>query len=402
MRRFALRVLLPSAFLAAGGFGAFQMVQSAETAERQSEPAPPPLVETAEVSLNAHPSAVRATGVVEAARQVTISPEVTGKVVSVSDGLVIGGRVRKGQPLFRIDRRQYELALRQTRTQVEQAQLELKVELGRGQIAEREWELLSKSDPNMTKNDLALRKPYREAAEVAVESAQAAREQAQLDLSRTAVTAPFNAIVVEESLEPGQIVRPGTNVATLIGTDEFWVHVQVPVEDLALLKIPERDGEASVARVIQPLGNGPRVERTGRVVRLAGDVDRESRTATVLVAVEHPLDVKTGELPLLRGAFVTVEFDGREIEELTAVPRDALVDGNDVWRVTKDETLERRALDIVWEDAQKVYARAGVEPGDRVVTSDLATPLEGMHVRTRSETSVASTRDDSTPAQAKG
>nr|MCH9683087.1 efflux RND transporter periplasmic adaptor subunit [Deltaproteobacteria bacterium] len=234
---------------------------------------------------------------------------------------------------------------------------------------------------------LASRIPQREVAEVGVDIARGAVSQAKLDLERTVIRAPFNATVASESVEVGEVVAPGSVVATLVGTDAFWVRVSVPVEDLALLDIPGYGAEqGSPARVIQRLGPQRTVERTGAVVRLVNELDAESRTAQVLVEIANPLDPPPGALPLLPGAFVDVQLTGSAPSDVVAVPRVTVFEGRHVWVVDDEQRMHRRTLQIAWGDDEQVYASGGLRDGDRVVVTPPTPAIDGMEVRTEAKT----------------
>lgn len=396
MKRFLLRFLLPLSIVGASVGGAAVLVRSAESAERAEPTRELPLVEVVEVSISTEPFIVQGTGVVEAAREVTISPEVAGKLTRVSDRLVEGGRLHQGDLLVKIDPRPYALAIRERKAQVEQSKLERTVEAARGEVAAREWKLLRDEQPNTERSALALREPHKQAAEVAVESAEAALERARYDHSRTNIRAPFNATVAAESVEVGQYVAPGTVLATLVGTDAYWIRVSLPVESLSMLDIPDLGAEqGSRATIRQSLGTGGRVEREGRVVRLINRLDPQSRTAQVLVEVDDPLEAPPGQLPLLRDAFVDVELEGKVLADVLAVPVAAVSEGRVAWVVTGDDTLQRRELDIVWRTPELVYVAGGLSQGERVLTTDLPLLTEGMQVRVKNTDG-----DDSSPAEA--
>lgn len=373
------RVLLPAAILGGAGFGASTLVQSAETAEKDPPPVVAPLVEVVSVQRATLAARVVGTGVVEPEREVTLSAEVSGRLTQLSDSVVVGGRVKKGEFIAKIDGRTYDLTVRQQNSQVAKARSDLELEKGRGSVAEREWDLLG--DSKRKRSSLALREPQREAAEVALESAKASLDRAKFDRGRTRVIAPFNATVTRESVEVGAYMAPGAQVATLIGTDAFRVRVSLPIEDLALIEVPGLHGqEGSQARVIQELGSRT-IEREGTVVRLVGELDADSRTAQVLVQVLNPLDPPAGELPLLPGAFVRVEIDGKQAEDVSPVPRTALSEGSRVWVVAEDSTITPRELTIAWSDGETVFASAGVQDGERLMVTDLPTLVKGMTVR---------------------
>ena len=375
------RVVLPVSILAGAGFGASKLVQSAEKASKDPPAAVAPLVEVVTLSKANLPARIIGTGVVEAEREVTLSAEVAGRLTKVSDDVVVGGRLKKGAFVAQIDGRTYDLAVRQQNSQVAKALADLELEKGKGQVAEREWELLAKDGSDRKRSALALREPQRDAAEVALESAKAALDRAKYDRSRTRIVAPFNATVTRESIDIGAYMAPGAQIATLIGTDAFRVRVSLPIEDLALIDIPGLHGtEGSKAKVIQDLGSRT-IEREGTVIRLVGELDADSRTAQVLVEVQNPLDPPEGELPLLPGAFVRVEIDGKQAQDVAPVPRSALFDGDQVWVVAEDDTIAPRSLRISWTDDETVYATDGVKDGERLLVTDLPTLVKGMSVR---------------------
>ncbi len=381
MKRIVTRLLVPLCILGVAAVGAVGLVRSAETAEKSEPEVTVPLVDVVEVKASSEPALVHGTGVVEAARQVTLAAEINGRLVKISDELVVGGRIRAGAFLAQIDAHPYDLSVRERRTQVEQARAELEVEKGRGSIAKREAELLAADQPGRTRSALALREPQLRAAEVALESSKAALDRAKYDRNRTRIKAPFNATVLSETAEKGAYVGPGTAIATLVGTDAVHVRVSVPVEDLALLQVPGLQGATgSSARVIQDLGR-TKLERQGTVVRLVGELDPESRTAQVLVEILDPFEPGEGGLPLLPGAFVEVEFEGKVREALPVVPAEAVSEGNRVWVVSLEGTLESRTLDVAWSTPTELHVQAGVLEGERLMTTDLPVVAAGMAVR---------------------
>lgn len=389
MKRFLTRFLLPGLITAASVAGAVVMVRSAESAEREPPKPAPPLVEHVEVASEAVRPRVWGNGVVEAAHEATLSPELSGRITYLSPSLVVGGRVRAGDVLLRMDRRNYELAVKQQRAAVHQRQAELELEQAYGKVAKREWDSMM-SQTGGADGRLASREPQREVAEVLVEAAHSALDRARLDLERTVIRAPFNATVRSETVEEGEIATPGQVVATLVGTDTLWVRVSVPVEHLVLIGVPGQGaGEGSKARVVQRLGDRATVERPGRVIRLVNELDPESRTAQVLVEVERPFDPPPGELPLLPGAFVEVELEGQEPLPVVPVPRLAVVEGHHTWVVDGEQRLRKRQLQIAWGDDARIYATAGLAAGDRVVVTPPPTALEGMEVRSEEHRAAA-------------
>lgn len=348
------------------------------------------LVEVITVQARDHNVEVIAQGRVIPARQVAMASEVVGRIKWQSPELVPGGRLKKGAPLVRIDARDYQLAVQQQQAAVDRAQLELELELGRKKVAEREWKLLgdSQDGDGAAGESLALRGPQLRTAKVAVEAAKSGLARTKLAVARTTVTAPFNAMVQSEQSELGQLVGPQTPLATLVGTDEFWVQVSIPVDKLAWIKVPGANaftGTGATARVTQQVG-GRAVTRDGSIVRLLGDLDPTGGMARVLIEIRDPLgltDATAGDvLPLLIGAFVEVRIAAGEIKGAVEIPRTALREGHRVFILSDDGKLAVKPVTVAWRYPETVLVTEGLSTGEQVITSRVGDAVPGMKMRT--------------------
>ena len=404
----------------AGGVGvAVAFVKTRPEPKREQEEATLPTVEVVEVVGGTQSVQLQLNGQVQPSRQIVVMAEVGGRVVWQNGEVVPGGLVKSGDPLVRIDPRDYALAVKQQNAQLSSQQLSLKVEKGRVKVAEREWELFKKERealglpiPEEDDESLALRQPYMDSAEVGVASAKSGLSRAQLQLSKTIVTAPFNAFVRTEAVEKGQLVSPGMQLATLVGTDAFWVQVSVPMDKLAYVRLPDGDTAGSKVKVFLQTGNG-RIEREGHVIRLLGDLDPVGRLARVLVEVKDPFllqaskaEGETAELggteaksqrshlPLLLGSFVRVEIEGVELSDVVRIPRLALQENSKVYRLTSDDELAIEQVEVVWGTNDEAVVRGPLKAGDRLVVTTLAAPVVGMKVRIAEERSVKEAKAD--------
>jgi RND family efflux transporter MFP subunit len=395
-RKRLMKVALPLAIVSGALLVAVALVKTRPTAERTVSREAATLVRVVRATRSRERVRVLGMGTVIPAQQVILQPEVSGRIVEQSPKLVPGGYFSDGEVVARIDPRDYELAVEQQKASVARAEFELKVEEGRRKIAEREWKLLEQDVPwTAAGRDLALRKPHMENAVAALEAARSGLERAQLDLERTTIRAPFNAVVREESVDVGQMISPQTPLATLIGTDRFWVQASVAVDRLRWIRFP--DGEAtdgSQVKVMHEAGLGRVIEREGRVVRLRGDLDPKGRMARILVAIDDPLSLtsgsvgaaatngaESGESPLFVGAYVRVDIEGTELEEVFSVPRTALHDGERVWVMDPEGRLEIRDVEIAWRHHDTVLVRSGILEGERIVVSAISVPVPGMKLR---------------------
>lgn len=380
-----IRILLPVLVLATG-LGVFTVLfANKPKAQRKERKEQGTLVEVLAVKTGDHDVVVPAQGAVTAAKQVVLQAEVGGRVTWRHKSLVPGGQLKAGESLVKLDASNYQFSLRQQAAAVNRARLDLQVEQGRKAVAEREWALLQKGDNGIAGNaQLARREPQLESAKVAVDAAESQLAQARLNVKRATLKAPFNAFVMNASADKGQLVGPNSQLATLVGTDAFWVQIAMPMENLNWIKVPGvNSSEGAEARVFQQVGE-QRVERTGRVVRLLGDLDPVGRMARVLVEIEDPFNLKReGErgLPLLVGAFVNVEIDGGRVENVFEIPRAALREGDRVYVYGKDDKLHIQDLTVVWRAPESVLVRKGLKNGDRIIVSRIGTPVEGMLLR---------------------
>jgi RND family efflux transporter MFP subunit len=353
------------------------------------------LVETTTVSRGTYRPQLSVLGLVEPARDVELSPRVSGQVIDLEPSLEPGGFVAAGEPLLQIDPADFERLVTARESDVRQVAAELAIEQGRQRVARREFELLGE-DVNEENRALVLREPQIESIRARLLAAEAELEQARLDLERTTVRAPFDAQVLSRAVNIGSQVSAGDPLARLVGTEACWVTASVPLRDLRWIRFPDAAGddgddpgtdpEATAANVTVRHDSAwaPGLTRTGRVSRLIGAVDASTRLARVLVTVPDPLGRETGGPPLILGTIVRLQIEGRPLEDVVRLDRDLLRQDDTVW-VMRDEKLEIRRADVVFSDAQYAYLRSGVEAGEQVVLTNLATVTEGLPLRTAAE-----------------
>lgn len=372
--RIALKILLPVLVLAAG-VGAFRGLKSMREAPPKKPPAevaqPVELVRPADAEGRV---VVQALGTVTPAREVALQAEVTGRIEKVAEAFVAGGRVAAGDPLVTLDRRDYWLGIKQAEASVKRAEVALRQEESRKAVAEREWKLMGdKANASARGRALALREPQIEGARADVASARSALDQARLAYQRTIIGAPFNAVVRAESVDVGQIARPGAPLGTLIGSDAWWVQVSLPAAELRWLEVPGGD-----ATISQDLGDGRRITRAGTALRTLPDVDPSGLMARVIVEVPDPMGLADPTLDaLLLGSTVGVQLSGRRLDDVRSLPREALRADDVIWTVGADGTLVVEAVDVVRRERDRVLVR-GLPADARVVRSRISTPIPGM------------------------
>ena len=114
--------------------------------------------------------------------------------------------------------------------------------------------------------------------------------------------------------------------------------------------------------------------------------------ARLIVEVDDPFTLKpeNSDKPvLLMNSFVSVEIEGRELGQVVSIARTHLRDGDSLWIMGADDTLEIRKVDIVFRGHDQVLVTAGIRAGERLVVTDLAAPVAGMPLRSKQDDRVS-------------
>lgn len=314
---------------------------------------------------------VELSGIVEAQTQNNVVPEVGGRVVEVSEQFRPGGRVAEGAILFRIDPADYELSVRRTLADIEAARSEL-AQLEAESVAERQiWE---RQFPGRPIPDLRARLPQIAAAKARIESAEAARQAAELALERTTVRAPFAARVLETSLDVGQVVNSSQSVGTVFSLDAIEITVPVSGDDLRAI------GDPYGRAVTVQTGS---LEATGHVVRSSAAVDERTRLATLFVRPDGEVSRR-----LTVGEFVSVTIAGDDAPDAVRIPTAALTSRDQVWVIDDGQLAERR-VQVLGNRGGATYV-SGFDAADGLVAVPPANGRSGLPVTHANATSVAS------------
>ena len=381
--RILIKCLLPLLVLCAGIAGASYIKNSSSKPRRQPPPANAPFVQTQTAQISSEQVIIRAMGTVIPAREMLLKSRTSGEIIAVHSEFIPGGCIMAGEEILEIDPRDYELAVTQKQSLVANALYALKIELGQQDIAKREWKLVNGSRPIKTGDRaLVLRKPHLKKAKADLEAAKADLAQAKLNLARTKLTVPFNSIIKSKNVETGSQVSTGEKLAEIVNIDQYWIQISVPVDRLNWMKIP-RTAEQSGSEV-QIQYRNQAYERTGYVIRLLSELENEGRMARILVAVNDPLNIKNPENsqpPLLLGEYVRVKIKGRKLTDVFKIQRAALRNNNSIWVAGEKNKLLVRSVTILWRDKDSVLIKTGLEQGEKIIISDLSTPVDGMNIR---------------------
>lgn len=333
-----------------------------------------------------------ATGTVEPVDDVIISARVGGEVIRRAPGFVPGGTVKKGEILLQIDPADYRNNLELRRSELLQAQTELAVEMGRQEVAAQDLELVGSESLSEEEKSLVLRQPQLNAVKARIKSAQAAVEQAQLNLARTTITAPFDAHIITQNVTTGSQVAVGDDLGRLVGIHTYRIILSLPVSRLQWLRFPDSKTERGSPVQIRNSSAWPEgIYRTGYLTSKVGALDDQTRQARILVEVPDPLAKDTASGPeLIIGTFVEARVEANEIKNVVRLDRDHLRNNNTVW-VMQDDKLNIREVEVLLTDHKHAYITTGLSGGEKVVTTNLSTVAEGISLRTEADTPAGET-----------
>ena len=320
---------------------------------------------------------ISAVGTLKAKETVLLSPKVAGNVEAVL--VDIGKKVRTDQVVIRIDRTNFELAVKQASAALATAKSAVSQARVQFEHAEKEYRraanlLAEKVIPQgrfdtaeaghkATRQGLAAAKDQRNQAEVALQTA-------MQHLKDTQIRSPISGVVVERNVEVGQSVAPGAPLLRILDQSTLKADINLPESDFARIAA----GTPAVIQVDAFQGQ----QFSGKVMLVNPMVDRKTRTFRVRIEAPNPT------AKLVDGMFVRVQLSAAQ-RTVLAVERDALnrLPGSGtfyVFVVDGDKAVKRTVKTGLIRDR---YAEIleGLSEGEKVVTSGAGRLRSGIKVR---------------------
>ncbi len=379
--KLALKIILPVLILIIGFAGFNMMGKFKKSPQKQRPPEQGALVNVMELKAAPHQVKVYATGTIQAAQEITLVPEISGKVKWVSPRLVSGGLFLKGETMLKIDTADFELAIEKVRAEIAQVQVALTTEQERAKVALAQWDrinIVDKGEPGpLVTHEIQLSQQ-----QANLSAAEASLKQAQLNLQRTELKAPFNGRIRQEQVDLGQYLRAGTSIGNFAGTDQAEIYIPLSQAELRWLKVPstsQKNGSSATIRI----ANDSNVTWEGKLVRSLGEIDPNSRMATIVVSVDDPYQLKNKlkQPTLPNGLFVDIELNGEEFKNIITIPRKAFHADNLVWIADNDNKLNVRPVDVLRREKQQILIKGGVQSGEKLVLTTLAGATDGIRLR---------------------
>jgi RND family efflux transporter MFP subunit len=345
----------------------------------------PPTVEVVMAAPASRSLFVETQGTVHPRREIQLVSQVGGRVEEVSSRFAQGAFFAAGERLVKVEGVDYEFAIARAESQVAASEQLVAEEEGRALQAKREWRDLG----TVQGNALFLRKPQLASAKAALKASEADLSAARLDLSRTEISSPFNGRITEKFVDVGQFVALGTTVATIYDTDVVEVRLPLTDRQVALLDLPlnyqqeQAEELAGSPVVLRARFASKEWEWHGEIVRTDAIIDISSRVVYAVAEVEKPFAMLAGSdrPPLSPGLFVHATIAGRELPDVSQLPRSALRTDGTVMLVGNDDRAQVRTVMVLRSDPTSVWVQ-GLQKGERVIVREPTLVVSGMEVAT--------------------
>ncbi len=377
-----LKILLPIALLLAGIASAWAVIATRPQMVQQTPNHEAPLVTVIQVEPQTLRLNVHSQGVVTPRNEIDLIPEVSGKIIQLHPDFVTGGFFTRNDLLVSIDPRDYDYAIAQAQAQIAEAKRQLAMEEAQADQAHNEWQALGEG----TASSLAMHEPQLAEARAKLKAAEASLLQAQTKRSRCELRAPFTGRLQTKLVGLGQTIQSGEKLARIYSTDLAEIRLPLPTDQLAYLDLPLGAGggqcDAACPKVTLTADFAGGLQTwEGRIVRSEGKLDDTTGVLYAVAEVLNPYSRKDRHSPLLAGLFVQAQVEGKELQNLFVLPQVAINASQQALIVDAELRLHIRRLEVLRNEPDRILVKGGLNPGDRIVTSGIHVPVEGMKVR---------------------
>lgn len=343
------------------------------------ETSPPrPKVSVITVQAEVHQAQLQGYGEARPHYSVDLTTEVAGRVTSVNPVLETGGKLDTKTVLATLDPIPFNEQVAAAKQALAEAELAVLQEQHEAERARDEWKQAGLDDAAAT--PLVFRQPQLTAVQARLTRAKAMLKNAERDREFADIKTPFDAIVVERLVSPGQYVQAGDTIAVLHSVDRIDVRVSLPLAQWALL--PPQDDLIGQSKVTLTNQTGDRW--TGVISHVDRHINPDSRQRSLVVSVYDPLSQPQ---PLFTGTFLRAELSGVTRDNLLAVPASALSSSGTIWYISDNNRLSRFPADIVFQQNGTLFLQAPQrgEQGEHyqsltVLTAPLSSYFVGQEV----------------------
>ena len=374
------RLILPLMFLGTGWF-AFDHWMQPEVREKRQRGLPQlPKTRVIELTVVDFKPQIETSGVIRAHNQITLTSQVSGRIVATHPQFEDGAYFEEGTILVELDKADFKTAVASAKSQQAQALAILAQEQTRAKQARLDWEDLGyEEEPS----DLVLRVPQLREAEARVEAAAAQLEQAERGLERCQIRAPFDGRMRQRMVGVSQTIGSGTSLASIFAVDYAEVRLPIEARHMRFLELPEEASDSPVKIILRDaLDESNKVEREAWIVRTEGALNEQSLDLFAIARIDDPFGRESGKAPLRIGQPVSAKVPGRPFEKVVVIPRKAVRQLSRITVVDRDShIITKRMVTPLWEnDTDLIVSDEFLVDGTLLATAYLVYTPDGTPV----------------------
>ena len=369
MKKYIGLIILAVSIVVAG-----VLIKSRSVAVSEEKKEEIPYVKTMMISPEMVKASISSQGIIQPESQLNLLSELNSRVEWLSPKMEAGSSFKQGDTLIVLDKRDYELALISTESEVLNAEVNLEREQAESDLAKKEWNRAGVGSGS----NLALRKPQMAQAKATYAAAKARLEQAQRNLNRTIFIAPFDGRVRNSKIELGTTVFPGTSIGNIYATGTYEVRLPIADQDVPFSGLEFNGQKIEKSKQLDVIIIQGDNKWSAKIVRTEADIDPITRMMAVVAKIDNS-DIKMFTMPLAVGQFVQANIFGIEISDIFILPRSS-VRNESVWVVDRLMLMRNRSVEVLRNEGDFALIGEGFEPGDRLLTSRVSSLVNGLKV----------------------
>ncbi|MEP1442708.1 MAG: efflux RND transporter periplasmic adaptor subunit [Hyphomicrobiales bacterium] len=427
--RSGLQFIIMAAVLVASGFLMNQLAESRKERPKRVQKEAVYTVQTQTLQASNNQPTISVYGELVAGRTLNLTSLVNGTVIDVNPNVKIGASIKAGETLIKLNPFPFEIAvteaeanlkeaeasvletttriameetgLKRTREQMQLAQNDLdrakkllaRKAVTKRTVEERELTMSERRAAFQTSGaNIAIQKAQLEARKATVLRLQALVRQAKENLTKTTLTAPFDAVIQATNVELGQTITSALNIITLYEAATLDAQFVLSDGQYGRLVSNNTDLDGRKVNVIWKVG-ASRVEIPAKIDRVGAEIASGQGGVSVFARLDKAA-ISKGVRP---GAFVSVAVPDQSFDKTFRIPETALFEGDTVYVVGDENRLNARKVTIAAFDGQSVIIGGGLNAGDEVIITQIAEVGEGILIRREGEKTESAKKPSTQP-----
>jgi multidrug efflux system membrane fusion protein len=384
------KYILPPLVLATLVWFAWYLIQMRPQPQPREVKRESPYVEVVVAEKKSLAANLRTHGVVRPRTLTTLIAEVSGIIEGVAPftekdltpSFRAGGFFRKGDLLVKIEDIDLLSTVAEAEANLSRSQLQLVQEQELAEQAKSEW-----GDRDWKEaSELVRRIPQIRKAEAETHSAKAFVTQANKNLSRAKVLAPFDGRIIRTMVGRGQRVGGVTSaaLAEVYSLDSAEIDLSLSQREIDFLGFVDGSNSELTKIKVETLNREGKPTHFGFIDRSQGIVDPKTRLTNFIARIDqcfaNPFSKKAIKNPLSLGTFSNLKLIGKKVP-VYLLPESAFRDLTTILVVDNTNGLRSRQVKVLHRADRQVWVGGGIKNGERICTTPIEVISEGMKVR---------------------